>query len=129
MRRTDLGKRHKQPESELQVACVAWADAEKLLVVGQAGGAAYLHGGRTAKALKAKGVKPGIPDLLILEPGADGTHGLAVELKIGNRGLSAHQCAWFEQAHAKNWRCEEVRSLARFQAVVREHVTGVIELD
>ena len=45
-RRSDTGGRHKQPESELQVVCVAWADAQKLLVVGTAGGAAYLQGSR-----------------------------------------------------------------------------------
>ena len=99
------------------------------LVVGHAGGAAYLHGGRTANALKAKGVTPGIPDLLILEPGFDGTHGLAVELKIDGNGLSADQRAWFEKGRAKQWRCVEARSLDQFQALVREHQTGVIEID
>ena len=56
-------------------------------MVGQAGGVAYLFGGRTANALKAKGVEPGVPDLLILEAGADGTHGLAVELNIDDNEL------------------------------------------
>ena len=128
-RRSDAGGRHKLPESKLQVACVAWANAQNLLVVGHAGGAAYLHGGRTANALKAKGVTPGIPDLLILEPGFDGTHSLAVELKIDGNGLSADQRAWFEKGRARQWRCVEARSLDQFQALVREHQTGVIEID
>ena len=87
-RRSDKGGRHKQPEAKLQVACVKWAREERgLLVVGQAGGVAYLFGGRTANAFKAKGVEPGVPDLLILEAGADGTHGLAVELNIDDNEL------------------------------------------
>ena len=108
-RRCDLGKRHKQPESALQVTCVRLAREQGLLVCGQAGGARYLNGGRTANAQKAKGVDPGIPDLLVLEPGGDGTHGLAVEfkvnsLKVNGNKLSAEQRAWFARGRAKRWR-------------------------
>jgi hypothetical protein len=37
---------------------VRLAREQGLLVCGQAGGARYLHGGRTANAQKAKGVDP-----------------------------------------------------------------------
>lgn len=120
-RRSDLGKRHDGPEARLQVACKRWADEQDLLVVGTAGGAAYKFGGRTANAMKAKGVEPGQPDLLILTPGGDGTYGLAIELKIGKNELSEAQRAWFARARAKNWRCGEARSLEEFVALVHEH--------
>ena len=130
-RRSDFGKRHRQPESELQVACVRWARGQGLLVCGQAGGAAYLFGGRTrsANALKARGMEPGTLDLFVLEPGFSGMHGLAVELKIGDNDLSDAQRAWFTRARAKGWRCEVVKSLQEFVALVHEHQSGVIVID
>ena len=100
---------------------------QDLLIAGQAGGVAYLHGGRTANALKAKGVDAGIPDLLILESGFDGTHGLAVEFKIDDNQLTDAQAAWFSRAvvwqrmNLWTWCCECVRSYGEFLAVVREH--------
>lgn len=105
------------------------AREQGLLVCGQAGGARYLHGGRTANAQKAKGVEPGIPDLLVLEPGPDGTHGLAVEFKIGANRLSAEQWAWFQRGRAKRWRCAVVRSVDEFVALIASHTAPVIELD
>ena len=45
-RRSDAGARHAQPESKLQVACVAWADTQDLLVDGSPGGEAYRKGAR-----------------------------------------------------------------------------------
>ena len=111
------------------MACVRWARGQGLLVCGQAGGSAYLFGGRTANALKARGVEPGTPDLLVLEPGFSGMHGLAVELKIDDNDLSDAQRAWFTRARAKGWRCEVVKSLQEFVALVHEHQSGVIVLD
>jgi hypothetical protein len=42
--------------------------------------------------------------------GADGTHGLAVELKVGGNGLLDSQVAWLARAQLKGWRTEVVRS-------------------
>ena len=64
----------------------------------------------------------------MLEAGADGTHGLAVELKISKNTMSGTQLAWFASARAKGWRCEAVWSLAEFVTLVDEH-TGVIFLE
>lgn len=116
--RKDKGCKHQQPESKLQVACVAWADAQDLLVDGSPGGAAFMKG-----AHKARGCKPGRADLLVLEPGGDGAHGLAVELKIGTKyGLRDSQRQWLEHAQRKGWRTGIAHSLAGFQELVREHV-------
>ena len=55
-------------------------------------------------AHKARGCRPGRADLLVLEAGADGTHGLAVELKVGGNGLLDSQVAWLARAQLKGWR-------------------------
>lgn len=65
-----------------------WAEEHDYLVDGSSNGAVYKHGARTANAMKARGCAPGRPDLLVLESGADGSPGLAVELKIGSNKLS-----------------------------------------
>ena len=88
-----------------------------------------MHGGRTWKAMQAKGAEPGVPDLLILEAGADGSHGLAVELKVEKNTLSDAQRAWFARAQAKGWRCEVANSVEEFVQLVQEHVSGVVVID
>ena len=47
--------------------------------------------------MKAKGLDPGQPDLLVLERGALGEPGLAVEFKIDSNELSPEQRYWFKQ--------------------------------
>ena len=104
-KRSDAGKEHDNPEMRLQVACVAWCDAADILVDGSPGGAAFMKG-----AHKARGCRPGRADLLVLEAGADGSHGLAVELNIGGNGLQCSQVAWLARARLKGWRTEVVRA-------------------
>ena len=122
-KRSDAGKAHDNPETRLQVACVAWCDAADILVDGSPGGAAFMKG-----AHKARGCRPGRADLLVLEAGADGTHGLAVELKIGGNGLQSSQVAWLARARLKGsgaWgRTEVVRTLDKFCKVVRARIGG-----
>ena len=77
---------------------------------------------KRANLNKKMGYEPGTPDLLVLEAGADGTLGLAIELKIGTNQLSPAQRSWFERAQTKRWRCGVARSAAEFQALVLEHV-------
>lgn len=57
-------------------------------------------------------------DLLVLEAGADGTHGLAVELKVGGNGLLDSQVAWLARAQLKGWRTEVVRSGALARRII-----------
>jgi len=47
----------------------------------------------TAARLKRMGVRPGVPDILILVP-ANGYHGMAIELKKPGGRLSKHQEDW-----------------------------------
>jgi len=65
---------------------------------------------RRRRLHEASGCRPGRADLLVLEAGADGTHGLAVELKVGGNGLLDSQVAWLARAQLKGWRTEVVRS-------------------
>ena len=99
------------------MACVAWAEANNVLVDGSPGGAAFKHG-----AHKARGFIVGRSDLLVLEPGGDGSHGLAVELKLPGNKLSAEQRAYFARIRARGWRVRVAFSLAEFIAMVRTHI-------
>ena len=90
---------------------------QELLVDGSPGGEAYKKGTH-----KARGCRPGRADLLVLEPGGDGTHGLAVELKIGKNELSTEQVQWLARARSKGWRTGVAKSLQQFQRLVRKHL-------
>ena len=53
--RSDKGCRHKNLEPQLQAACTQWGRGQGMLIVAQLAGARFLHGGRTWKAMQAKG--------------------------------------------------------------------------
>ena len=119
-KRSDVGQKHKRPEAELQVKCVKWAEEQGLLVDGSPGGAAFRMG-----AHKARGCKPGRADLLIFEAGANGTHGLAIELKCGANKTSAAQDAWLARIAGKGWRVGVARTLPEFIQLVRLHLEEI----
>lgn len=56
----------------------------------------------TARLLKAMGMKPGFPDLLILEPRGE-YHGLAIELKIPGGRLSYNQKEWLADLASRRY--------------------------
>ena len=89
-----------------------------MLVVHPPQGTSY----RRANHMKAMGYTPGTPDLLVLEEGADGALGLAVEFKIGAHKLSPDQRGWFERAMKKRWRCGVARSVGEFKTLVCGHL-------
>ena len=88
-----------------------------MLVDGSPGGAAFRNG-----AHKSRGFIPGRSDVLVLEPGGDGSHGLAVELKLPGNTLSAEQHAYFARMLARGWRVRVAYSLEEFVAIVRTHI-------
>ena len=60
---------------------------------------------RTAAKLKAEGLQPGFPDLLILDvPAGSSIRGCAVEMKRSKGGkLAPAQSAWLDKLHALGW--------------------------
>ena len=56
-----------------------------------------------AAKLKAMGVKPGIPDILVLEK-RHFYSGLAIELKVGKNKCTDHQEEMQRHFFARNWR-------------------------
>jgi hypothetical protein len=60
----------------------------------------------TAAKLKATGVRPGVPDLVIPEP-RRGYHGLFIELKRSKGGqVSQYQKQWLASLRAKGYKAE-----------------------
>jgi hypothetical protein len=54
--------------------------------------------------LKAKGVKSGVPDILIFNQ-RHGFQGLAIELKVGSNNLTASQIDFLIRFNAQGWLC------------------------
>ena len=97
----------KQPiptEEQEQVALAQWLDLHKIC---------YCHvpnGGNrnaiTGKKLKAQGVKPGVPDILIFDPPPEHPHmpGTAIELKRRKGGtVSTKQGQWLQDLLDRGW--------------------------
>ena len=128
--RSDKGQRHARREATLQVSCVAWADANNILVDGSPGGAAFKHGAHHARGCN----RAGRPDLLVLEAGGDGSPGLAVELKTGGNDLSEAQRDYFKRLESRGWRVGVARDLSEFVQLVQGHLhlaasTSVVNSD
>ena len=79
---------------------------------------------REAARLKAQGVKPGIPDIMIFEewmaraePVANGPRGkpsgfgMGIELKIGKVKPTDNQLEWAAALSLRGWRCSVCRSM------------------
>jgi len=98
-------------EADIQRDLAKALDAANLLWTATANGGK--RDKRTAAALKAQGLKPGVPDVLIFTPPPSGIgRGMALELKRDSgqgkqRGrLSPHQRIWLEELRALGWRAE-----------------------
>jgi hypothetical protein len=91
------------PSEELeQRALAAWLDNAGILFY------AVPNGGwrnkATAAKLKASGVKPGVPDLVIAEP-RGGYHGLYIELKrVKGGAVSPAQKEWLSALSARGYK-------------------------
>lgn len=73
---------------------------------------------RTAQRLRAMGVRPGVPDVLL--PWArGGYHGLAIELKAAGGRTSAAQRDWLARLSSAGWRAVVC---VGYDAAVREIV-------
>lgn len=113
-----------QTESDIQKALAEVLDHASLLWTATANGGK--RDKRTAAALKAQGVKPGVPDILIFTPPPSGVGiGLAIELKREagygkQRGrLSPHQRIWLEELRTLGWRAEVAYGLDHALEILR----------
>lgn len=98
-------------EAEIQKELALILDDANLLWTATANGGK--RDKRTAASLKAQGLKPGVPDILIFTPPPSGIgSGMAIELKRDQaagkqRGrLSPHQRIWLEELRSLGWRAE-----------------------
>lgn len=113
-------KKYKGKESKLQVSCyrllhykanhpLVWHTANERRTSPQRG-----------RALKAQGVKAGIPDLLCAEA-RGGYHGLAIELKVQGGTLSQHQKAILEYFDKQGWFAAVVWSIEGMKELIEEY--------
>lgn len=111
-------------EAEIQKSLARRLDQAHLLWTATANGGK--RDKRTAATLRAQGVKPGVPDILIFTPPPSGVGiGLAIELKRPTtrgkqRGrLSPHQRIWLEELRALGWRAEVAYGLDHALEILR----------
>ena len=71
--------------------------------------------------LRRKGVKSGIPDILIFENRGP-YNGFAIELKVGRNNLSPHQVMWLHELAVRRWKTLVSRSLDEVIAEVTEYL-------
>lgn len=94
-----------------------WPELEWLFHVPNGGARAR----KTAGALKAEGVKPGVPDYL-LPVGRGGYVGLALELKTAKGRVSPEQCEWLAHLAAQGWQAVVARGWEQAWDVVRDYM-------
>ncbi len=70
--------------------------------------------------LKKKGVKSGVPDVLIFEPNDDYS-GLAIELKIKPNKPTDNQKEWLESLKEKGWYTEVCYSLDDVRSLIKKY--------
>jgi hypothetical protein len=116
-------KKPTQNEHQLQVACVKWFHAnysqyaEMLFAIPNGGQRNVI----VASKLKAEGVKPGIPDLMLAVP-LKGFNGLFIELKVGKNTTSEHQVRMINNLRKQGYQCKVVYDLQQFMSATNEYL-------
>lgn len=114
-------------EHDEQCALFRWIDANAPAMPDLAKAFAIPNGGlrtlRTASMLKAEGVKPGIPDVMLLVP-RDGYHGLMIEMKRPTGTLSPSQIDWQFAFSKDGYRVK----LATTWEMARDHILEYLGL-
>lgn len=110
-------------EDTLQNSCVAWFDLQYRHISW-----ALFHvpngGQRNAKEaakLKGMGVRPGVPDLILILP-RGGYHYLAIELKVGKNKQTENQ-KWYQTKMTENGgRYAVIRTIDEFIQTVNSYL-------
>ena len=71
--------------------------------------------------LKKKGVKSGVPDVLIFEA-RGGFSGLAIELKAGNNKPTKNQLKWLHDLDLNGWKCSWSNDLDEILEIINEYL-------
>lgn len=85
---------------------------------------------RTGALLRRKGMKRGVPDVMIYERWGSGignmytntmhiSFGVAIELKIGRKKPTKEQDDWLDALEQRGWKVATCRTLAEVQHVLR----------
>ena len=114
-----MAKQRTYPEDNLQMVCASFLDYSNVLWCHVA------NERQTSKIaglrLKKKGVKSGVPDILIFEPNKEYS-GLAVELKVAPNKPTDNQKKWLKDLSNKNWRTEICYNFSEFENVVNSYL-------
>lgn len=123
------------PEHAEQVAVVQWAELVTVPGLGRLGdylfavpNGSYL--GRDARTraivmrkLKAAGLKPGVPDLLLALP-RGAWHGLFIEMKRRGGRVSEDQVAWRDRLRGVGYAAEVCEGADAARAVIRRYLAS-----
>ena len=123
-------KAYKGKEDDFQISAAKYLDAlgvlwfhpaneRKLNVVRNSKGKAFSPLG--AK-LKRKGVKSGVPDIVILEPRGI-YHGLFLELKVGKNKTTPNQEKWKSDLNKRNYLCLVSYSLEESENIIKKYLS------
>lgn len=107
-------------EVSIQEAVARWLDASGVRWCHVPNG--EFRDPRTARRLKAQGVKPGVPDVLIFEspPNAPMAVGAALELKTEDGRASRGQKDWLDALRLNLWEVAVVHGPDEAAAKLRE---------
>lgn len=83
------------------------------------------NGGKRSKSeagrFKMQGVKPGVPDCVIMEPRGK-WHGLVIELKVKGGKLSNYQKEWLNALKTRNYKTAVCWSIDEVEDVIKEYL-------
>ena len=111
----------KQPEHQLQVACVKWFRYQyphELIWATPNGGQ---RNAIVGAKMKAEGALAGVPDLTIPKPAHD-YNGLFIEMKAGKNKPTPEQKEIMNKLTAYGYKCEVCYTLAGFIEVVNDYM-------
>ena|SRR3990172_10253052 len=110
------------PERDLQIAVAQLLNA--LPSIGYLGWFHPANGGsrdkREARIFAALGVKPGVPDIIIVRPSKRSAMRAFIELKSDKGRLTPAQQAWHEELRLQGWNGAVCRSLDEVIAALKQ---------
>ena len=109
----------KFPEDNFQMVCASFLNYSNVLWCHVAN--ERLTNKIAGYRLKQKGVKSGVPDILIFEP-CKNFNGLAIELKIAPNKPTDNQIKWLKDLSAKGWLTKVCYNFNDFEELVNSYL-------